>query len=281
MYQKRASSPWALLMLIAVCVAVLAAGCAAGEAVSAPSAPPVTPAPTAAPTETPTPSPTPSPTPIPPVGDAYYDDFFNGAIFVGDSITQNLRNYAIRARLEQPTLLGDARFYASAKYGLQHAASTYKRFLYFEGNSYTLPELIMETGAEKVFIMLGLNNWAGTQIERCVDFYQTAVENMRAVNPDIQIYIQSCTPVVTIGQFSEVNNENVDAFNAALRIRCEEIGVHYVDVSTPLKDETNGLPRAYSKDNYVHMNPTGAAAWVDALYQYAYEATASGEKPQQ
>ena len=213
---------------------------------------------------------------MPPVGDAYYDAFFNDTIIIGDSITGGLRNYVIRERAARPTLLGDAEFYASAKYGLQHAASLSKKRMPYNGNGVTLPYLLKRTEAKKVFVMLGLNNWAGAQIEKCIELYRQMIVNLRAVNPDVLIYLESCTPVVKTGEREKVNNENLDAFNAALRKLCRETGVFYVDIATPLKGEDNAMRPEYSKDGYVHMSPEGAAVWLDALYQFAYDATLAG-----
>lgn len=235
--------------------------------------------PTPVPTPTPTPVPTPSPTPVPEKGSDFYDTFFNGSVFVGDSITQGLQNYVIRERKEDPTLLGDARFAAAKSYGLDNACSrkTGEHSLKYKGKSWTLPDLVYEMQADKVFIMLGVNDWAGSAIEHCIEEYRTAITNVRELSPDVEFYVQSCTPITEDGERPKLNNENMDAFNAALILMCEELGVHYVDIATPLKGEDNCLVKAYSSDNYVHMSAEGAAVWVDTLYTYAHEAFLADE----
>lgn len=237
------------------------------------------PTPTPTPSPTPTPVPTPSPTPVPEVGSAFYDAFFDDAVFVGDSITQGLQNYVIRERANDPNLLGSARFAAAKSYGLDNACSKKvgTHSLKFKGDSWTLPDLILEMQAEKVFIMLGVNDWAGSAIDHCIGQYRTAIENVRELSPDVEIYVQSCTPITEDGERPKLNNENMDAFNAALILMCEELGVHYVDIATPLKGEDNCLVRQYSSDNYVHMSAEGASVWVDTLYAYAHETFLAGE----
>lgn len=180
--------------------------------------------PSPSPTPTPTPAPTPSPTPVPEAGSNFYNEFFNDAVFVGDSITQGLQNYVIRERSNNPELLGDARFAAAKSYGLDNACS--KRVgahsLKYQGKSMTLPEVVAEMQAKKVFILLGTNDWAGSAIESCIGEYRAAVENIWELSPDVEIYVQSCTPITKDGEKPKLNNKNMDEFNAALRGLCEE-----------------------------------------------------------
>ena len=265
----------ALLLGFTGCSAVPSAQ--AIEITPTPTAAP--PAPTPEPTPAPTPTPEPTPTPIPTPEDAFYDAFFNDTVFIGDSITQGIRNYVMRERETRPELLGTAIFVAAQSYGLHDARSsrTGTGALQFRGDAMTLPEVVAESGARRVFIMLGVNNYAGSQIDNCIGWYRETIENIREAAPGVEIYIESCTPVTEDGEKKKLNNQNIDEFNAALQLLCEDTAVHYVDVSTPLKDENNRMPREFSSDNYVHVSKEGAAVFVKALYQYAYDSYSLGE----
>ncbi len=228
----------------------------------------------------PTPTPAPTATPVPPaVGDRFYDAFFDDAVFVGDSITQGLQNYVIQLRKETPTLLGTARFAAAKSFNLERAC--FKRApsdgaLRYKGKAMTIPGIMQAMDVHTVYVMLGVNDWAGSHIDDCIENYATLIERIREAVPDAVIYVQSCTPVTQKGEKAKLTNEGLDSFNVSLRALCEQTGARYVDISTALKDETNCLNPAYSSDNYVHMSKEGAKAWIGALYQYAYDAYVSG-----
>ena len=231
------------------------------------------------PTPPPTLQPTPEPTPIPSPGSDFYDEFFNSSVFIGDSITQGLQNYVTKMRKDRPLLLGDANFAAAKSFNLERACK--KRVssdgaLRYRGKAMTIPGIINEMGVNTVYIMLGVNDWAGSHIDGSNALYRELLGNIRSECPGVNICIQSCTPVTKSGERDKLNNENLDDFNDSLQVLCEETGAHYVDVSTALKSEDNCLKPEFSSDHYVHVSKEGAIAWVNALYQYAYDAYASG-----
>ncbi|MDD4075047.1 MAG: GDSL-type esterase/lipase family protein [Eubacteriales bacterium] len=283
----------AFLRCIAVVVLAFAMllsliGCSAPTAVEAiPVAVPANTAvapsntPAAAPTATAavaTPAPTATPAPPPP-GDRFYDAFFDDAVFVGDSITQGLQNYVIHLRKDTPSLLGTARFAAAKSFNLERACfrkAPSDGALRYKGKAMTIPGIMTAMDVHTVYIMLGVNDWAGSHIDDCIENYATLIARILEAVPDAVIYVQSCTPVTQKGEKAKLTNVGLDAFNVSLRALCEQTGARYVDISTALKDETNCLNPAYSSDNYVHMSKEGAEAWIGALYQYAYEAYVSG-----
>ncbi len=280
--------PVALLLLFVLLAAFFLNGCVPASstdnavAITSPPTPQATsaPMPTASPVLSPTAQATVEPTPIPECGSDFYDAFFNDSVFIGDSITQGLQNYATQMRKERPALLGDARFAAAKSFNLERACFKHAPSdgaLRYKGKAMTIPGIINAMEVNNVYIMLGVNDWAGSHIDDCIDLYRKLLQNIREQAPDVMIYVQSCTPVTKEGERAKLNNENMDSFNASLKQICaEESNVEYVDISSALKGEDNCLIPAYSSDHYVHMSKEGAAAWINALYQYAYESYSSG-----
>lgn len=227
----------------------------------------------------PAPAPTPEPSPIPSPGSDFYDEFFNSSVFVGDSITQGLQNYVTQMRKDRPMLLGDAKFAAAKSFNLQRACSSRvpsDGALRYRGKAMTIPGIIKEMGVNNVYIMLGVNDWAGSHIDECDTLYRKLLDNIRSEVPEVNIHVQSCTPVTKAGERAKLNNENLDGFNESLRAICQDTGAEYVEISAALKGEDNCMKPEYSSDHYVHVSKDGATAWVNALYQYAYDAYASG-----
>lgn len=217
---------------------------------------------------TPDPDPTPSPKPAIDIEDPTLNRFFDGAVFVGDSITQGLQNYVTRGRQKEDDLLGDARFAAMQSYNISMGASLNPSKMHsYRGKNYNLPDVLAAMEAKKCFIMLGTNDAAGN-VEVNMKKYATILDNISAKNPEIEIYVQSCTPVTKSGE-SKIKNSKVDAFNAALGELCAEKGVNYIDISSAMKGSDNTLKSENSSDNYVHMSAKGAAIWVSQLYKFA------------
>lgn len=293
MKTKRTSAPSVRKMLVtfgacALCLCLCACEMAANvqpTPTDTATAPPVTYNPEPLQTATPVPTPTPTPSPTvaptvepsstpsmdntPEVDTGVYDAYYNDVVFVGDSITQGLQIYVDYQRSLDNPVLGDARFLAAQSYHIHDVYNPDGAKMNYRGQSMPMPDCLAAMEAQRVFIMLGLNDWAATDVDNCIAKYKKAIEKIREVNPDIEIVVELCTPITQEGQTSHLHNEGMVAFNEALMALCDEMDISYVDVSTFLKDENGALKAEYSSDNYVHMNHAGLAIWVDALREHA------------
>lgn len=201
-----------------------------------------------------------------------YDSYFDGTVFIGDSVTQGLENYVSHQKKDNAAFLGDVHFLATKSYMLRDASKlkvSAKHTMTYEGEKVTIYDGVERMGAKRAFILLGLNDWAGAQIERSIEDYTAIIENMQQTNPGVELIIQSVTPVCKERATEKINSRNMDAFNVELKKLCEEKGVGYIDVSTPLKDGAGNLDVSYSSDKYVHLNSKGLSIWVQTLRAYA------------
>lgn len=190
-------------------------------------------------------------------------EFFNDAVFVGDSVSLKLSYYAATNGS-----LGSAQFLVRGSYSLFHAVNGTMRMTY-RGQEMHLEDAIAATGASKVFLMLGMNDIGAYGINKTMDNWEILLGRIRAALPDVEIYIQSMTPVWTGGEKGGLNNHNADLYNQRLKTFAETNGCRYVDVASYMKDGTGGLATEYCSDSYVHLTDRGAAAWVAVLKDYA------------
>ena len=190
-------------------------------------------------------------------------DYFDDAAFVGDSITMGLRNY----HMNRGYPLGDVTFLCQGSYSVDHAVNN-TMFISYQGQDMTVQDAILACGAKKVFIQLGMNDIALHGVDKTLENWGTLVENIRAKNPDIIIYIQSGTPIFTAGQIGGLNNQRMDAYNERLQVFAQENGCFYVDIATDMKDAGNGLQERYASDNYVHLTYSACALWTKILKNY-------------
>ncbi len=188
--------------------------------------------------------------------------FFDDAAFIGDSVTLALKNYCASSGA-----LGKATFLCVGSYSVNNAV-TNGLYLSYQGQNTTPQEALKKCGAKKVFIMLGMNDIAlfgENSINKAIQNWTTMLGNIRKECPDIQIYIQSATPIYTAGQVGGLNNKRMDAYNAALKEFAQKNNCYYIDVATPMKDSTGGLASQYCSDNYVHLTQAACKLWVSTL----------------
>lgn len=104
-----------------------------------------------------------------------------------------------------------------------------------------------------------------------MEYYKQFVDQLLEKNPDVDIYIQSVSPVWTPAENQVGSNATIDEFNALLRAYAEENGFCYVDLASYLKDYTNGLAQRYSGDKLTHFSCDGCYVWAQVLKQVALE----------
>ena len=192
-------------------------------------------------------------------------DFFSDAAFIGDSISYSLYVYQ-----NKTGELGNPLFLVRGKLGLQNTLNNVLK-VYYQGKEMTPWAALAASGAKKVFIMLGTNDIGYYGIDETMGRWDTFVGNIRELCPDIQIFIQSLTPMWTESEQKLLNNANIDIYNQRLEAFADENSCHFVNIAPYFKDSTNGMAVTYSGDRYVHMCEEGVAAWVTVLKAYAAE----------
>ena len=196
---------------------------------------------------------------LPPQEQIVDSEFFDDAVFIGDS--QGLALYAMVARSGE---LGKAKFLARNSYSL-YSAATNTMYMTWRGQDYKIENAVAQTGAKKVFIMLGMNDVGNFKTNKIMENYQKVLDRIRQKNPDVQIYIQSIFHAWTGGETKLVNNTAIREFNSRLPAFAEENDCVFIDVATWLLDSTGGTSSQFTSDKYVHINTKGMQVWVQVL----------------
>lgn len=208
-----------------------------------------------------------------PAGDGFFDD----ALFVGDSVSYALELYVTQQRESGEECLDEAQFYTAGSlswsnllWDLDYAYSVHPTF---QGEKMYLEDAVEASGAKKVYIMLGMNGMADHDNETIV---ADAAENCRCILekcPDVEIFIQSVTPVLASKETDTLNNERIESLNQALQSFCDEQGFTYLDVASVMMDESGALISEYCGDPEamgIHFSGEGCAAWIEYLEQHPY-----------
>ena len=206
--------------------------------------------------------------PPPPVitGETVSAHWFDDAVFIGDSVTNTLSFYADNG------CLGDAEFipavgigYHSALWDLNASGNVHP---VYNGQKMLMEDAVKLSGKKKVFIMLGMNDFAWS-IDSIDYSMRTLVDRILQKCPDAQIYLQSVTPMISsMHRDDALNNANIALFNQRIKQFCTERGYHYLDISSAVEDGSGNLRYEYCFDpDYMglHMNNAGCEQWVNYL----------------
>lgn len=200
-----------------------------------------------------------------PVDASYFDD----AAFVGDSVSLKLSYYAMSTKL-----LGEAQFFTAGSLGANNAlwdVSDESVHPSYRGEKMLIEDCIASSGAKKVYLMLGMNDLGLYGIEDTLTAYDTLIGNILAKSADVQIVVQSMTPMTSTSNIygSSLNNDIIREYNLRLKSFCEDKGYGFADVASVMYDE-NGehLLRDYCSDPDglgVHFTEAGCDAWIEYL----------------
>lgn len=268
------------LLLLGLAVALSLAGCAAKAEKPSHTPEPVptsTPVETLSPPSLALPLPTPSPTPSPEPEEGNY---FDNALFVGDSIMEGIRQY-VAAQRQEGEMLGTARFLTTTMgvsladlVGDQDNGVQYS----YQGEERPLEDIVAEITPRRVFLLLGLNDLASDTdplIADVVDRYIRLIDTLQTACPGIECIIITNPPKVASRWLPDYtanrhfSNELIEDFVDALTQMCRDNNIPYVDAYECLKNENGVLPDDYCRDGYIHLNHQGAAVVVEALEAFA------------
>ena len=199
---------------------------------------------------------------LPPEEQIVDDAFFDDAVFISDSqglIFYNCVKYA--------GVLENAMHLCRNSYSIDSAEGN-KMLLSWRGQNYVIEEAVAQTGANRVFFMLGINDvgyYSADNMGPLMEKWEKVIDRIQTRTPHVEICIQSLIPVWTGGETDRINNEVVRAYNENLKLLAEEKGCVFIDVAAYMVDSTGGLADPYTNDKFVHTNAAGVDTWVKVL----------------
>lgn len=207
------------------------------------------------------------------ISDAAVASYFSDAAFVGNSVTAGFPTYfSANGR----GLLGNVQVFARVSYSfLSDMNSLPGYMLQYEDVEMQVADILNLAGIHKVFICMGTNDLVGTEASVAYDRYIDYIDAIVAANPGIRVFIVSTPPRVDSTQTPGLTNDKINEFNSLMRTYCEENNLDYIDINTPLRNNSTQLYSGYSSDGYVHMNNTGYGVWANTISSYVRSMLAS------
>lgn len=190
------------------------------------------------------------------------DDYFQDAVFIGDSRTVGLFEYG---GLEDITT-----FYAST--GL----TVYKMFsepivtVPGQKNKITVEEALSQRQFAKIYLMIGINEMGTGTVDTFIQKYTEVVEHLKELQPDAIIYLQAIMKVTTerSNKGDYINNEGIEERNERIAQLADNDRVFYLDVNPLICDETGGMDASYTFDG-VHLKAQFVLIWKEFLKENA------------
>lgn len=185
-------------------------------------------------------------------------NFDKTVAFIGDSRTQGFIMY---------NNLKDVINYSYV--GLAVDTAITKPFVKNEsGNKITILEDMKNRKLQKVYIMLGINElgWAYPEIFR--KKYCELIEEIRKIQPNCKIYVQSIIPVTKSKSDGDkiYNNTNIANYNNLIQDLAKEEYTKYLDIAKALTGSVGILPEEASTDG-IHVNKKYCEKWLTYLKQ--------------
>lgn len=190
------------------------------------------------------------------VDESYFDD----ALFIGDSRTVGLYEYAgleeradffcktsltIWTVLEKPIVKNE------------------------EGKSITVEEALQEKSYGKIYLMLGINELGRGNTELFMEQYKKVVERIRELQPDAVLFVEGIMRVA--GEKSSTdpifNNANINERNENIARLANNKDIFYIDVNEAVCDEFGDLVAEYTFDQ-IHLKAAYYELWKQFLLEH-------------
>jgi lysophospholipase L1-like esterase len=189
-----------------------------------------------------------------PESDAVDDGYFSDSAFIGNSIMEGFMLYGG---------IKTADYYAKKSINVVNISTN--KVIPSPDGDITIMEALASKDHAKIFILLGINEISFTAEHFC-ECYSSLISDIRALQPDADIYILSLTPVTRSKSEdgSKFNKDNILAYNESLRRLAAKDKVHYVDIYGSMADEEGFLPEDGSFDG-IHPYSQYYRQWADCL----------------
>ena len=248
-----------------------------------------TPTPTAISTPTPVPTAMATPTPTPyvrptPIRESTYDEYLShvSADIYGDVGVLHAREYEYQTvtidYFDDALFVGDSRVVGLKKYTelAEHAdflcetSLTIGKMLTsdYKGMG-TLEQNLSKKQYGKIYIMVGVNELGVGTTEDFLDEYISAIDRIRELEPDAKIIIQAIMNIDKERSTTDkvFNNSNILGRNNALATLADNERIFYIDVNEVVTDE-EGFLRDDLRGDHLHLKGVSNEVWVDFLLKH-------------
>ena len=194
--------------------------------------------------------------------DRVTSDYFDKAVFIGDSITEGIKTYGM---MTNSTVI--------AATGINISTITTNQVIKTaEGRITVLDALKQYPDTEKIYILLGANGIAWIEKDLFIHLYTEFISAIKEQCPNALIYVQSIFPVneakFAKNYDSVITNDKIREYNDALLKMSEELHVYYLNVAETIADGDGALSDEATTDG-MHIGTAYYEKWFNYLKKHA------------
>ena len=189
------------------------------------------------------------------------EDYFDDALFIGDSRTQGLFEYG---GLEER-----ATFYCKTSLTIYDLFKKDKAFIRKDGESITLTQALTEGRFGKIYLMVGINELGTGTPESFFEEYARAVYRIRELQPDAIIFVEGIMRVASEKNASDpiFNNTGINIRNVEIATLADNRSIFYIDVNEAVCDENGNLHDDWTFDQ-IHLKAKYYEVWKEFLLDH-------------
>ena len=205
-------------------------------------------------------------TPLDSLDDETIKEFYENAAFIGDSRVEGLFLYT--------DLCEYATFYS--KVGLNVSKALEEPYVKLDNKEVTLLQAMETKKFDKVFIMLGFNELGWPNYDVFLDKYSTLINEIKKLQPDAKIYLQSILHVTERHSAKEdyENNPRVNLYNKNIKKLADNKTVFYINLN-PCFDNENKTLKEDSTTDGIHLKPSYYDTWMRYLITQSQQSDAN------
>ncbi len=178
------------------------------------------------------------------------DGFYDGTLFVGDSITTGISAYN-----------------GSESFNYNMPANVLADKGYTIGKIMLRKDEIVAYNPTRMFILVGSNdlNSSNPDIDSISKKYISAVQTLQEALPNTKIYIMLTLPINSKYEAkASIRNDKITEFDARLVELCNQNGIYYIDMATSLKGEDGMLIPELTEDG-LHLKGKYYGFWYNIV----------------
>ena len=139
-----------------------------------------------------------------------------------------------------------------------------------DGTLVNFPDALSKLDVERAVLTFGANAISIMSEETFLNCYIMLIDKIKETCPDVEIIIQSISPIATTCTLKKFTNDLINRSNLLLLVLAYSKDVHFLNSAPALKDENGYLLLDYcSSDDGIHINESGYNEWIDYLRRHA------------
>lgn len=190
-----------------------------------------------------------------PESDAVDDDYFKDALFIGDS---RVEGFMLSSGISGGSFV--------VKTGISITSLDEDKIVKHNGKTMTLYDYLRQESFGKIYIKAGLNELGWVSVPSFIKEYSKVIENIKTLQPDAEIYVQSIIHVTSSksGDGGIYTNETIDKFNEQILEMAAAEGVNYINLNEVFTNEYGALDEEAANDG-VHLKASYCKKWLEYL----------------